>query len=377
MSLPQVSVRKYNARSLKVLWGRSAGRCSMPECRVELLVDDSEYDPVVIIGDIAHVVASSNEGPRGNKCKNIGKRDEYENLILLCKNCHAKIDGQKKKFTVDAIKKIKADHEAWVRTSLPERGQSNTGWETILLQGVKPFDAQRAIDALSPDYPEGKPHLIAVCPEKEEWRTIYQRIALVVNGLFERSDPFNKRFAVFPLAPVSACVTLGFCLSDRPRVRLFHYHRYSQSWNWKASRRGDAKPKVVGLPARANHKHGQIVICFEISAKIQKVHINAVGEKVIGAISIQVPRPSTSWLRSERQLDELGRIAHETFEIIQNQFPNATSWHLLLATPAPVAVRIGQAMNHTMIPRVQLYEFNRSATPSYIPSIQLSGGTYE
>lgn len=377
MSLPQASARKYNARTLKVLWGRSAGRCSMPECRVELLVDDSAYDPVVIMGDIAHVMASSDEGPRGNKCESIGKRDEYENLILLCKNCHAKIDGQKKKFDVDAIKKIKAEHEAWVRTSLPERGQSNIGWEAILLQDAKPFDAQQAIDALSPDFLEGKPHLIEVYPEKEEWRTIVQRIGLAMNALFKRSDPFNKRFAIFPLAPVSACVALGFCLSDRPRVRLFQYHRYSQSWNWKASLRDYAKPKIVGLPARANHKHGQVVICFEISAKIQKVHINDVGGKVIGTISIQVPRPSTSWLRSDGQLDELGRIAHETFEIIQNQFPNATSWHLLLATPAPVAVRIGQAMNPTMIPPVQLYEFNRSAIPPYVPSIQLNGGTHE
>lgn len=371
MTLP---ARKYNNRTLKVLWGRSAGRCAMPECRVELLVDDSEHDPVVVIGDVAHLIAASDEGPRGNKSKSIGKRDEYENLILLCKNCHAKIDGHNKKYTVDVIKKIKADHEAWVRTSLPERGQSNIGWEAILLQGVVPFDAKLAIAALSPDYVEGTPHLIAVNPEKEQWRTISQRIAVTVNALFEQSDPFNKRFAIFPIAPVSACVALGFCLSDRPRVKLFQYHRYSQSWSWKTMRQSGTKPKVAGIPARANHKHGQVVICFEISAQIQKAHISALNGNVIGTISIQVPQASTSWLRSSDQLDELGKIAHETFEIIQSQFPNANSWHLLLATPAPLAVKIGQAMNPTMIPPVQLYEYSRSATPSYIPSIQLRGG---
>ena len=39
--------------------GIRAGRCAFSECRKELFVDDSDIDPIVIIGDIAHVEASS------------------------------------------------------------------------------------------------------------------------------------------------------------------------------------------------------------------------------------------------------------------------------------------------------------------------------
>jgi hypothetical protein len=56
--------RSYTDRTLKLLWGRAAGRCSIPECRVELIVEATEYDSIAIIGEIAHGAAASDAGPR-------------------------------------------------------------------------------------------------------------------------------------------------------------------------------------------------------------------------------------------------------------------------------------------------------------------------
>ena len=47
--------RNYSDRTLKLLWGRAAGRCAMPECRIELYAEATDYDPIVVIGEIAHV----------------------------------------------------------------------------------------------------------------------------------------------------------------------------------------------------------------------------------------------------------------------------------------------------------------------------------
>lgn len=85
------SSRSYSDRTLKILWGRAAGRCALPNCRIELLADATDHDPIVVIGDIAHIEASGSGGPRGNVSSDLKSRDEYENLILLCKNCHARL----------------------------------------------------------------------------------------------------------------------------------------------------------------------------------------------------------------------------------------------------------------------------------------------
>src|SRR5882757_2935209 len=96
MSPKSKSARHYSARTLKVLWGRAAGRCAVPECRMELIVDATDHDPIVLIGDIAHIEASSDKGPRANQKLSTEDRDRHDNLILLCKNCHFRFDGQKK-----------------------------------------------------------------------------------------------------------------------------------------------------------------------------------------------------------------------------------------------------------------------------------------
>src|SRR5713101_1981484 len=106
-------------KTTKMLWGRAAGHCSMPGCRIPLLIDATETDDEALIGKICHMVAESPEGPRGKSPLTREQRDTYENLILLCGNHHDEIDAQPGAFTLERLKDIKAEHERWVRDSLP------------------------------------------------------------------------------------------------------------------------------------------------------------------------------------------------------------------------------------------------------------------
>jgi hypothetical protein len=100
-------------RTTKMLWGRSSGLCSI--CRKELVVENTGADAEALIGDMCHMVAESEDGPRGQSALTSEQRDRYENLILLCRNHHAEIDGQPATFPVKRLKTIKAEHEQWVR----------------------------------------------------------------------------------------------------------------------------------------------------------------------------------------------------------------------------------------------------------------------
>ena len=61
------------------------------------------------------------------------------------------------------------------------------------------------------------------------------------------------------------------------------------------------------------------------------------------------------------------------FELAVQCFPHAEAWHVFYAGPAPVAVAIGQQINPTMCPRVQLYEYRHKEIPPYRASIRLGG----
>lgn len=101
-----------------MLWGRSGNRCCM--CRCELVIGASETDDESVIGDEAHIVAQSPDGPRGDSPLTSEQRDKYDNLMVLCKIHHKQIDDQPNEFTVEKLHEIKSSHERWIRESLQE-----------------------------------------------------------------------------------------------------------------------------------------------------------------------------------------------------------------------------------------------------------------
>jgi hypothetical protein len=66
----------------------------------------------------------------------------------------------------------------------------------------------------------------------------------------------------------------------------------------------------------------------------------------------------------------LARLAREAFEDVLAGKPGITRWHLFYAGPAPGAVAVGQQLNPTMTPPVQLYEYRY---PEHLPSLLIQG----
>lgn len=114
-------------KTVKMLWGRAAALCSMEDCRRPLMLDDTETDPEAVIGEMCHIVAESEDGPRGRSLLSKDERNDYSNLLLLCRNHHGQIDSQPDTWPVECLKAIKSDHEKWVREQLPgyDRARQN------------------------------------------------------------------------------------------------------------------------------------------------------------------------------------------------------------------------------------------------------------
>jgi len=97
---------------IKLLWGRAAGICSNPTCQLDLTKILTQSDNY-IVGEMAHVIAKSENGPRGISG---GGSDSYENLILLCPTCHRHIDKSPMgTYTVEQLHEWKQSHESSIR----------------------------------------------------------------------------------------------------------------------------------------------------------------------------------------------------------------------------------------------------------------------
>lgn len=104
---------------LKVLWGAQA-ICSHPDCNQKLVAQATEEDEARSIGKICHIVASSNDGPRGDPNFPAEKRDDPANLILLCGTHHDEIDVQPNTYSATDLREWKQRHERWVEDTLSD-----------------------------------------------------------------------------------------------------------------------------------------------------------------------------------------------------------------------------------------------------------------
>lgn len=104
----------------KILWAKSGNRCAMPDCRKELVENETETDDPSVIGDEAHIVAREQDGPRGESELPKDDRDKFDNLLLLCKIHHKIIDDQVEYYTVEKLKEIKKQHLFWVSEQLSQ-----------------------------------------------------------------------------------------------------------------------------------------------------------------------------------------------------------------------------------------------------------------
>ena len=110
-------------KEIKTLCALSAGVCAFPNCGKPLIESGTSSDGPVFLGEIAHIVADSRQGPRGNSSLSDEDRDKHPNLILLCGDHHKVIDSQPNTFSVAVLQQIKGDHERRTRQS------SSKQWE--------------------------------------------------------------------------------------------------------------------------------------------------------------------------------------------------------------------------------------------------------
>ena len=72
----------------------------------------------MILGEAAHIVGESPQGPRGKSTLTASERNRYENLIFLCNLHHQLVDAQCHTYTVDRLLGMREAHEGWVERTL-------------------------------------------------------------------------------------------------------------------------------------------------------------------------------------------------------------------------------------------------------------------
>lgn len=97
-----------NAQTKLMLFSASGGYCQNPNCANLLFIDTGTKN--IHIAEMAHIFSAIDGGPRTAAKMSPAERGAFENIILLCSNCHTMIDKAEADFPDSLIKSWKKGH---------------------------------------------------------------------------------------------------------------------------------------------------------------------------------------------------------------------------------------------------------------------------
>lgn len=125
------------------LFAASGGYCQNPDCNLALFdcIDENDFH----IAEMAHVFSASNNGPRADANLSEEERGYFDNLILLCPNCHTIIDKAESSFPDAKIKQWKSTHISRINNlfnikTFKDRPSVRNAIEPLLLENKTIFD---------------------------------------------------------------------------------------------------------------------------------------------------------------------------------------------------------------------------------------------
>jgi len=136
------------------LFADSGGYCQRPECTNRLFVDTGTKN--VHVAEMAHIIAASGGGPRADATVTQVDKGSYDNLILLCANCHTTIDKAPADFPDNMIREWKRKHVERINSlfgaaEYPDRASARKAIEPALTENRAVFDQYGPNNAYSED----------------------------------------------------------------------------------------------------------------------------------------------------------------------------------------------------------------------------------
>ena len=379
---------------LKV-WVRAGGRCAF--CNVYLLESELTRRPV-LLGEVAHNIASSDSGPRANPRTSARVRNSADNLLLLCGLHHPDSDKgvQLDLLTVDQVKALKAEHERRVREATASVGRKQT--VLLRMQGhirgaTVDLGLQAATEAvlrssnrfpqlaLSFDRQGVEIDLRHVAGEVEADDTYYKaaaaRIDEVVN---QRLRPAAEQGAVphlsvFAIARFPLLVHLGSRIDDALTVDVFQRHRASESWVWSSAADHDPLFTVRRegpVSGERSEAATEAILLVNASGTIHRSEL-PLATSALPAYVVELDHggtPNADTVRSREVRDSFERTVREMLGQLEQSDKSVRRFHVFAAAPVSLGVTLGRAVGWGIHPNLVVYD--RLEDGTYRPALEVT-----
>lgn len=386
-------------RTAQKVFMASAWRCQFDGCG-EDLSSHFATDDHANYSYLAHIVASSVDGPRGDAVQSPLLADDAENIMLLCDKCHRLIDRVAPAFyTTEKLRAMRARSVADVRRLLD--GLQYPPAEPIMLignvTGQPHYYMKRNVEdamlnaGLRPcrDTPEyfcfngyalHNPHLASYWGSLfETLSTDVPRLKALLNG--SARGHARPHLAVFPVHGTSVLMLGGRLIGDTAGVSVFQFHRdkvagnQGGQWAWPsdAAEPSSNKYRFDVLKDFSGESEACLLasLTFDISHDRLTMQCFESGELKLPTIKLTADRFGSNVIGHPRDLELFGAKLDEAIRILLDQW-KVQRIHLFVGAPAAACFRVGQKMQARNQATYVCHETDRGIGSVFKQTIEIS-----
>lgn len=357
---------------LKV-WLRAGGRCEYPQCNAALWKDDVTLTQMNR-AYLAHIVADSPDGPRGDPVLSAQLAKDASNIMLLCDTHHRLIDKTDiEGHPAELLRQYKEEHEDRIErqtaiqtnlrtelllfgTKIKERsGMVNyaDARDAVLPNRYPASETGILIDLADIDVAEGDPEFWALVPKIVE-RSLSRYLG---DGVGPTGRPINH-LSVFALAPIPLLIHFGKSLGDTVPADVFQRHRGGVPWRWKPLE-DEGFNYTILTPDPAEKRSGRVALNLSLSGVVHETEIDrAMGERV-ATYTMTIAQPRRDFLQAQEQLELFRREWYALLGQIRGTHGEGCEIHLFPAIPVSVAVEIGRSLLPKADPHIVVYDADK------------------
>lgn len=374
--------RSISAATQQELWVRAGGRCQF-DGHNRLLYTSCVTQETVNAAQKAHIYAFSEKGPRGHGPykDNLDALNDVSNLMLMCYDCHKKIDQDKDgaRYSAELLIQWKTEHEQRIEivTGIAPDKKSH-----VVLYGANigseksPIEYHTCVQAMFPKwYPASeRPIQISTRSElKDSSPEYWQAESLHLLKAFERKilpiieDDACKHFSLFTLAPQPLLIQLGAFLTDKISVESYQLHREPKGWHWQDCE--DDFDFIIRKPVPGD---GAVALIIAFSDNVSKDRITRVIGDDASIWEITIENPHNDFIQAKQQLSLFRRHMRRLIVEIKQQHGEATPLHIFPVMPVSCCIELGRIRMPKVDMPWQIYDHDMD-TQEFVKAIELKG----
>ncbi len=354
------------------LWTKAGGRCEFHGCNDYLLQDELTTNKAKL-ADIAHIIARSIDGPRGNDSLPLSERNKIENLMLSCTKHHRMIDNKKlvKQYPKELLMQYKLDHEARIchltgmkpeHETVVLRVLSNIRGDSISISHEEVRSA--VLDAgRYPRYLQGD-HSIEIDLQQlsheinaNYWIAAKSSIDDIVGRLIAPgiTKAEIKHMSIFALARIPILMYLGNAIGDKVNTDFYQRHR-DEPANWRWRKGNSIAFETRQIQAGSDQK--RVALVLSLSGKITRQSLPAGIDDnyYIYEITPANIEPGRSIFQTVESLRAFQQEYQSSLRAIEANHGLKGDLHLFSAIPAPIAVICGRELLKDISPKLHVYD---------------------